>query len=274
LTTAKEFLKEGNLNAALEALQDEVRANPADAKKRIFLFQLLAVLGNWDRALNQLNVVADLDAGSLAMVQTYRELLRCEALREAVFEGSRSPLVFGDPERWIALALEALKLDANGKHDQAQAMRGEAYEVAEVSAGKIADDAFEWVADADSRIGPFLEAIVNGNYYWVPFSRIRSITLEPPEDLRDLVWAPAQFTWANGGETVGFIPSRYPGSSAAEDSRLALAQKTEWEQKAEDVYFGTGQRILATDAGEYSLLEVRSIQLQSGDEPGDAANES
>ena len=274
MTTAKEFLKEGNLNAALEALQDEVRANPADAKKRIFLFQLLAVLGNWDRALNQLNVVADLDPGSLAMVQTYRELLRCEALREAVFEGSRSPLVFGDPERWIALALEALKLDASGKHDQAQAMRGEAYEAAEVSAGTIADDAFEWVADADSRIGPFLEAIVNGNYYWVPFSRIRSITLEPPEDLRDLVWAPAQFTWANGGETVGFIPSRYPGSSAAADSRLALAQKTEWEQKAEDVYFGTGQRILATDGGEYSLLEVRSIQLHSGDEPGDAANES
>ncbi len=141
MTTAREFLKEGDLNAALEALQDEVRANPADAKKRIFLFQLLAVLGNWDRALNQLNVVADLDASSLAMVQTYRELLRCEALREAVFEGTRSPLVFGDPEQWIALALEALKLDASGKHDRAQAMRGEAYESAEVSGGKIADDA-------------------------------------------------------------------------------------------------------------------------------------
>ena len=274
MTSARDFLREGNLNATLEALQDEVRANPADAKKRTFLFQLLAVLGNWDRALTQLNVVGDLDASALAMVQTYRELLSCEALREAVFAGSRSPLVFGDPEQWIAMVLEALKLDAKGNHEQAQAMRAEAYDAAETTAGAIGDDRFEWIADADSRIGPFLEAIVNGNYYWVPFSRIRSISLEPPEDLRDLVWAPAQFTWANGGETVGFVPARYPGSTGGEDSRLALGQKTEWEQKAEDVYFGTGQRVLATDAGDYAFLEIRQVELDTGAEPAESVTPS
>ncbi|MGW8369658.1 MAG: hypothetical protein ACWGPN_13410 [Gammaproteobacteria bacterium] len=31
---------------------------------------------------------------------------------------------------------------------------------------------------------------------------------------------------------------------------------------------------IETDAGEYSLLQVRSIELDTGDEPGDAANES
>ena len=72
----------------------------------------------------------------------------------------------------------------------------------------------------------------------------------------------------------GFLLHDPDFQSIAQDSRLALAQKTEWEQKAEDVYFGTGQRILATDAGEYSLLQVRSIELDTGDEPGDAANES
>ena len=269
MTTPREFLKEGNLNAALDALQGEVRANPSDAKRRIFLFQLLAVLGNWERALTQLNVVGDLDAGSLAMVQTYRELLRCEALREAVFEGARSPLIFGDPERWIAMALEALKLDAAGRHEQAQEMREDAYESAATTSGRIEGESFEWIADADSRIGPFLEAIVNGNYYWVPFSRIRSLKIEPPEDLRDLVWVPGHFTWANGGETVGFVPVRYPGSQGAEDASLALGRRTEWDQKSERVYFGCGQRILATDQGEYSLLEIGQIEFEGSEEPNE-----
>ncbi|MFO1349473.1 MAG: hypothetical protein U1F68_01835 [Gammaproteobacteria bacterium] len=36
-------------------MQEQVRKNPANAKYRVFLFQLLAVLGQWERALNQLN---------------------------------------------------------------------------------------------------------------------------------------------------------------------------------------------------------------------------
>ena len=51
---------------ALPQLQEAVRANPGDAKLRIFLFQLLSVLGQWERALNQLNVSAEIDPNTLA----------------------------------------------------------------------------------------------------------------------------------------------------------------------------------------------------------------
>ena len=46
-----------------------------------------------------------------------------------------------------------------------------------VQAGWVRDEdsAFEWIADADDRLGPVLEAIVNGRYYWVPFERVRRI---------------------------------------------------------------------------------------------------
>ena len=47
-------------------------------KLRVFLFQLLCVLGQWERALTQLNVAAELDAQALAMAQMYREALQCE----------------------------------------------------------------------------------------------------------------------------------------------------------------------------------------------------
>jgi type VI secretion system protein ImpE len=70
MATAEEHLREGDVVTALKLLQDQVRARPADAKPRIFLFQLLAVMGQWERALNQLDVAAGLDPSALAMAQT------------------------------------------------------------------------------------------------------------------------------------------------------------------------------------------------------------
>ena len=264
---ARQYLRDGDLESAQKAVMQQVRDEPAEARHRTFLFQLLAVRGDWSRALTQLNVAGDLEAAAIPMVQTYREALGCEALREAVFAGERSPLVFGDPENWIALALEANKLIAGEKYEQAATLRGEAYEDAPTVSGNIDGDQFEWVADADSRIGPFLEAIVNGNYYWIPMHRIAQVSIDPPEDLRDMVWLPCHFTWANGGQAVGLIPSRYPDSHRSDDPAILLGRKTEWAQKSEDTYLGLGQRMLATDANEYSLLEIRELNI-------DAANDS
>ena len=45
LQTAEQSLRDGDPLLALQQLQEQVRASPADARLRIFLFQLLAVLG-------------------------------------------------------------------------------------------------------------------------------------------------------------------------------------------------------------------------------------
>ena len=259
---AEEMLKQGDLAAALEALQDKVRSEPAEVTHRIFLFQLLSVMGDWGRALTQLNVAGDLDSQTIPMVQAYREALRCEALRASVYEGKRQPLIFGDPERWIALALESTRMAASGDFTQAAALRAQAYEDAPETAGIIDGEKFAWISDGDSRLGPFLEAIVNGGFYWVPFNRLAKVEIEAPTDLRDFVWAPAQFTWANGGKAVGFIPSRYPGTMESTEAAFLLCRRTEWVEQAEDTFYGLGQRLLYTDAGEYSLLEIRSIEFE------------
>jgi len=134
---------------------------------------------------------------------------------------------------------------------------------APVTSGTINGKEFEWIADADSRIGPFLEVFVNAGYYWVPFNRLASVRFEEPVDLRDLVWAPAQFTWANGGQAVGFVPSRYPATIESTDPAYLLCRRTDWDDVGQDTYFGIGQRVLATDGGEYSLLDVRTLEIQS-----------
>jgi type VI secretion system protein ImpE len=263
--SAEQLLSEGRLDEALAELKQRVRSDAANPKHRIFLFQLLAVVGDWERAYTQLEVAGDLDASALAMVQTYREALRCEVLRAQIFAGKRSPLVFGDPEQWIALLVEALELTAAGEHGKAATLRDDAFGAAPATAGMIDGQRFDWIADADQRLGPLLEAVINGRYYWVPFHRIRTLRVEPPVDLRDLVWMPANFTWANGGETVGLIPTRYPDSEANPDPRVRMARKTEWVEPTPGTYLAQGQRMFATDAGEYPLMDVRLVQLETGE---------
>ncbi len=264
--SAEQTVREGNPTAALAGLQDQVRSDPANAELRVFLFQLLSILGQWGRAMNQLNVAGELDDGTLAMVQTYREALNCERLRAEIFAGRHTPLVLGKPAQWVALVMEALKLSAEGRHAEAEALRGEAFETAPETAGTIDEQAFAWIADADMRLGPQLEVIVNGRYYWVPFERIREIHIEEPADLRDLVWMPAHFTWANGGEAVGLIPARYPGSESSDDPLIQMARKTEWVEQEGNLYTGLGQRLLATDTDEFPLMDVRVITLDTADE--------
>jgi type VI secretion system protein ImpE len=259
---AAERLKSGNLEEALADLQAEVRKKPADPQARVFLFQLLCLLGRWDRARTQLEVLADLDPKTSPMVQTYGAALQCEGVRGEVFGGQRAPLVFGKPAEWVALLLESLKLTAQGKFREASVLRGQAFETAPSTAGQIEGKPFSWIADADPRMGPMLEAIVNGRYYWIPFQRLKEIRIEKPADLRDLVWTPAYLTLANGGESVALIPTRYPGSEANPDGALRLARKTTWVEYEGDTFLGLGQRVLATDEAEVPLMDVRTITLE------------
>lgn len=259
--TAEAALKEGRLDQALQLLTQEVRSNPADVRRRVFLFQLLALLGEWDRAQTQLNLAGELDAANLLMVTSYAAVLRGEAARREVFAGRRMPVVVGEPAQWLALLLQALKLDAEGRHAQAAPLRDAALEQAEAVGGSIDGQSFEWIADADSRFGPCLEVILEGGYSWVPFSRIAELRFEAPSDLRDKIWAPVQITWSNGGRAVGFVPGRYPDSEKSGDNDCILVRKTAWIDAGDGATAGCGQRMLATDAGEYPLLDVRVIAL-------------
>lgn len=260
-SAAEEKLRAGDLAACLADLQSQVRSNPAAVAPRIFLAQLMMVLGEWDRAITQLNVIAEMDASAIPMTRAYAATIQCERLRGAVLNGQHTPLIFGNPEPWIALLIQSLAALAAGRKDQADSVRSEAFAAAPTTSGALNGQAFEWIADADSRLGPLLEVLLNGAYYWVPFNRIAAVDFEPPTDLRDMVWMPAQFTWTNGGQAVGFIPTRYAGTELAGDSALRLARKTQWTSIGTNAFAGVGQRVLATSADEVPLLEVRELRL-------------
>jgi type VI secretion system protein ImpE len=270
--TPEELLRQGKLDECLAAVEQKVRSAPADPKLRIMLFQVLAVMGQWDRAQNQLQVAAGMDQANLLMAQVCKQAILCEHLRNEVWAGKRSPLILGEPEEWLSWMVQALAMSAKGQHEGAGELRGKAFEAAPAVAGSIVvgdggepPQPIEWIADADERLGPILEALVDGKYYWIPWQRIALVRIDKPNDLRDTVWLPAQFVWTAGGQSVGLIPSRYPGSESKQfDAAIRMARKTEFIDDG-GLERPVGQRLLATNIGEFGLLEVRSIRLGEGD---------
>lgn len=261
MTDVKNLLATGDLDGALAGAKEGVRDNPAKLAPRVLLFQLFSIIGDWERAMTQLNVCADLDPLALPMAQTYRQGLNAEVFRAEVFAGKRDPLVLGEPPEWLGLHIESLKQFCAGRPDAGRELRAKALGMAPATPGVVNETPFEWVADADQRLGPVLECVVNGKYYWVPFQRIKSIHLEAPADLRDMVWTAAQFTWENDGQAVGLIPSRYPGSAVSADPMVRLARKTDWVEDEHGEVHGLGQRLLATETEDISILDVRELQL-------------
>jgi type VI secretion system protein ImpE len=261
--TAKELVQQGKLEEARELLSKDIRAKPTDGKLRVFLFQLLAVQGEWEKALTQLNVAADLDPSVLLMAQVCRPAIAIEALRRDIFAGNRSPLLLGEPEDWVSWLLEANKMLAQGHAEAAAELREKAFDAAPATSGTLNGQAFEWIADADQRFGPILEAMIDGKYYWVPMHRIGKIEIEAPTDLRDLVWAPATITLSTGAPKLGMIPVRYPDTEKVGDNLAKLSRSTTWVDHG-GASLGVGQRLFTTDTAEVPLLEVRELVLNTG----------
>lgn len=246
------------VQAMLDAAAAQARASPADASARMKLFRLFALTGQWERAQTQLDTASNLDTSLGFTVMVYKQAIACERFRQEVFEGRRTPVIAGEPPEWLALMFEALRA---GRGAASGSLRERALEAAQARGGRLDGKGFEWIADADSRLGPVCECFIDGKYYWVPFERLSRVTLPEPEDVLDVVWAAAEITFAGGGGKHALIPVRYPGSESADDDALRLARKTVWEGDDETGWRGLGQRVWATDASEVGVLDVRVLEL-------------
>lgn len=249
------------LTQLLDSATTAVRASPADASARMRLFRLFVVTGQWERAATQLDAASNLDAqlGFTAMV--YKQALACERFREEVFGGRRTPIVAGDPPRWLALMLEALRAEAAAGAGGGAALRAQGLDEAEAAPGRLNGKSFEWIADADSRLGPVIECFIDGKYYWVPFDRVERLEIPAPEDLLDLAWLSGEMTFASGGSKHVLLPVRYPGSERSDDDEVVMARKTVWSGDDERGWSGLGQRIWTTDADELGQLDARVLEL-------------
>ena len=271
------------LSEALSRAEAGVRAKPQEASARWLLFELLCVLGHWDRALKQLQTWAGLSKDFDSTAHVMRGLIRAEHQRNEVFAGTRAPATVmaseAETPAWMTGLGAALRLAA-GKGEAALEASDLARDAALAQAPETPGrsnllPAFTWISDADTRLGPVCEVVLVGAYRWLPFADIASITKAAPTSLLDLVWSQVDIVLrgGDGGEgdewegaaLKGYMPMRYPVQSGERDA-LLLARETVWHDVGRTGVHARGQKMWMTDAGDMALLDLRDCDF--GRDPG------
>jgi type VI secretion system protein ImpE len=267
---ARESFNAGELSQALEAVSAEIRGNPADPKRRTFLFELLCFAGDLERAGKQLDVIAQQGVDSDIAVQAYRNALQAEAARREVFSGSRIPGLPKQIPDYTGLHLKAVHCLQEGQNSQARELLEQATESYPALPGQANGEAFSNLADCDDVLGPFLEVFVGSSYSWVPWESIRSVQIVQPKYLRDLVWIPASIELNIGSLGEVLLPCLYAGSYQSPNNQIKLGRMTDWRDDVEGLSLGVGQKLLAVDDRELPIADVRQIDFDETAEEQEA----
>lgn len=258
-TGPHELLRLGDLGGARLALVEIVKTKPNDAQARMFLFQLLALLGEWDKARLQLNTLAQLSPEAQMLSVAYGQAIEAEKVRAAAWSGVAPVHVHAAKDGWPLQLAEAIAAFARGAADEGKALRDAAFAEAGDCPGECEGVAFDWIANADSRLGPTFEAIIGGTWGIVPFEQVVSMTSTGVRDLRDLVWYPVEIALRSGHSIAAMLPGRYPLTEQLGSDAEKLARATSWLDGAGGEQ-GCGQQLLMLSGGEeFGLLDLRKL---------------
>lgn len=276
------------LQETLSHIEARVRQSPNAAEHRWALIELLCVLGQWERALKQLQAWVKLDPAQQAQAQMLRGLIRAEHQRVEVFGGHLLPAPVVDRPAWMEHLAQAIKHNALGEHAEADALRATALEQAPspkgqaqlssqpLSANDGADDqvhtqTFDWISDSDSRLGPVCEVMMAGAYRWLAFHDIHNLSTRAPRQVLDLVWRPATITLRhlNQKPLHVYLPTRYSGTEdiaaeagSTQRDALMLSKLTVWQDVGETGVFALGQVNWMCNGGDLPALDVRRLECE------------
>lgn len=232
--SVQSLFAEGRLQAAIEALGQELRANPTDSGRRSFLFELTSFAGDWERASRQLDVLARESPAAEAGTLVYRAAILAERVREHMFDTGDFP----------------------------------SGEVPAAVSGTLNGQAFSSIRDADPRIGARLEIMAGGRYLWIPFAHLAAVTMQAPARLRDLRWASAQVAVGPGirdqelGEVL--LPALTPAAWRHPEDDVRLGRSTDWTELPSGDFAPVGSKLLMVDDRYVPLLDIRELRLNGG----------
>jgi type VI secretion system protein ImpE len=268
---ATDLFRANRLPEAIDAQLKEVKANPADQGKRLFLFELLAFSGDLERARRQLDAI-QYDQPELATATLeYRQLLDAELLRRRLFNELLVPGFFGSPPEHITLRLDALKRTREGNLPEAAELLTRADALVPPLRGKLNGKDFEGVRDCDDLFSYVLEVMGQGLYYWLPLEQVASLAMKPPRFPRDTLWIPTRLDLHDGASGEVFLPALYPGTHEHSDSAVKLGRSNDWKTGGDGgPVRGVGARQFLVGDDAVTLLDWRELVLEEPARPGES----
>lgn len=258
--TAAESFKAGRLADAVQAQLAEVRDNPADPDRRLFLVELLLFAGDLARAERQADLIKDhytRPEQQLAYTEIL-QLVRSESARRAVFLTGARPKFFGEVPEHVELRLQALQALREGRPADAKELILKADEASLPVNFTLNGKPVANLADADDRLGPILEVIGKGEYFWLPVEQIVELTLAGPKTPRDLYWAGGKLELADATGDV-YLPVLYPLTGQHASESVKLGRETAWSD-GDGPTTGAGLKVFLAGDDAVSLLDFRELK--------------
>lgn len=259
----KELIRAGRLSDARTQLVEEVKSSPANAGRRTLLFQVYSLLGEWDKAQRHLDVLAAQDAGRETGVQVYKNLMQAERKRLDVFRNGLLPSFLPGTPPYLELYRLACEKLKNGQIDEAINLFDDVNDQIPVISGTVNGKDFTGFNDTDVFLLFFLEIIAEERYIWIPFEKIREISIAPPKTLFDLIWVSAHITTWEGLALNCYLPVCYPESFLHADDRIKLGRMTDWNLVGGPFSRGAGQHVYQAGEDEISLLDIRDVTFNA-----------
>lgn len=258
---ADELLSSGDIEGARSLLFEQVRSDPGDFQTRMFLFQISALTGEWKRAKSQLELLTKLDPAAQMLSVAYSQCIEAEILRAEIFAGNKDISFLADTD-WAAGHIENVRKLQSGNSVSQGDFSNVFNHIPDSPGVTDGDLRFDWVADADPRFGPSIEAIIGGRYGLMPFEALENLTIHEPRDLKDTIWIQAEFALRQGAKVAGFLPVRYPGSEASSQHAVVTAKATEWTDN-NGIETALGHRLLMfSDGSEIALTNLRKLTFE------------
>lgn len=261
---AKALLAANDLEGAIQAGIAHVKSKPTDMTARTFLFELMIMAGEFDRAEKQLDVLGQQDANALLGTQIYRQCIACEKKRQKVFNSDAVPDFITAKPAYTQLLLDSILDLRNGnvagareKLDQSEAERP-------ANAGKLnGEREFQDFRDYNDLTASVLEVFLKGEYLWIPLEFVRKIELTPPKSLRDVCWAQGTIEMLDGTNGEIHLPALYNNSAKHEDGAIRLGKATDWTDAGEDIFLGAGTRLFWFDGENAPISDVQILEFNS-----------
>ena len=261
--TPNDLFQAGKLHDAVDALTNELKSNPTDTGKRLFLAELLCFVGDIDRAEKQLDTITLQTTQGAMTLTLYRQLLRGESAREQVLLEGRQPEIvvqLGENGNKLLEALLALRL---GQNSDAFELFAAAEATRPHPTGVCNGKPFDEFRDLDDRVAGFLEVVTShGKYFWVPLTHIVSLEFSPPKVPIDLLYRSAQIQVHNGPEGEVYIPTRYKApNEEAQAEDLLLGRATDWTGNEGQCVQGRGLRSFLVGEDVMTIMEIESFSM-------------
>jgi type VI secretion system protein ImpE len=259
---ASELFKIGKLTEAIDAQIQEVKANPADQSRRLFLFEMLAFAGELDRARKQIDAIQYGDLPLDNAVMSYRLLIDAEDKRRKLFSDGLKPEFFAEPPDHVNQRLQAVNRLREKNLAEAKKVLDQANATVHERKGQLNGKAFTSFRDCDDLLAGVLEVMAHGNYYWVPLEQVRSVSSVGPKFPRDLHWLPAKLEMTDAVGDV-FLPALYPNSHTHGDFAVKLGRSTDWLGGDPGPMVGMGLKTYLVGDDGVPILEWRQVEFDS-----------